>query len=98
MIHNSRNRSNDTTESQKEIKTCFNAHFQKSVKNHITKITYASKFILMSCPRHFVLMFCGTANLALLLACFYFFLPKSRLFFTYKIVLIKKRLYIMYKN
>ena len=98
MIHNSRNRSNDTTESQKEIKTCFNAHFQKSVKNHITKITYASKFVLMSCPGHFVLMFCGTANPALLLACFYFFCQNQGFFFSYKIVLIKKRLYIMYKN
>ena len=28
IIHNTRNRSNDTTESQKEKKTCFNAHFQ----------------------------------------------------------------------
>ena len=26
MIYNTRNRSNDTTESQKEKKTCFNAH------------------------------------------------------------------------
>ena len=29
MIYNTRNRSNDTTESQKEKKTCVNAHFQK---------------------------------------------------------------------
>ena len=28
MIYNAINRSNDTTESQKEIKTSFNAHFQ----------------------------------------------------------------------
>ena len=28
MIYNTRNRSNDTTESQKEKKTCLNAHFQ----------------------------------------------------------------------
>ena len=28
MIYNTRNRSNDTTESQKEKKICFNAHFQ----------------------------------------------------------------------
>ena len=26
MIYNNRNQSNDTTESQKEKKTCFNAH------------------------------------------------------------------------
>ena len=30
MIYNTRNRSDDTTESQKEKKTCFNAHFQYS--------------------------------------------------------------------
>ena len=30
MIYNIRNRSNDATESQKEKKTCFNAHFQYS--------------------------------------------------------------------
>ena len=28
MIYNTRNRSNDRTESQKEKKACFNAHFQ----------------------------------------------------------------------
>ena len=30
MIYNTRNRSNDTTESQKEKNTCFNAHFRYS--------------------------------------------------------------------
>ena len=30
MIYNTRNPSNDTTEGQKEKKTCFNAHFQYS--------------------------------------------------------------------
>ena len=30
MIYNTKNRSNDTTESQKEKRTCFNAHFQYS--------------------------------------------------------------------
>ena len=30
MIYNTRNQSNDATESQKEKKTCFNAHFQYS--------------------------------------------------------------------
>ena len=30
MIYNTRNRSKDTTASQKEEKTCFNAHFQYS--------------------------------------------------------------------
>ena len=43
----------------------------QSVKNHGTKITYTSQFVLTSCPRHFVLMFCGAASLALFLACFF---------------------------
>ena len=30
MIYNTRNRSDDTAESQKEKKACFNAHFQYS--------------------------------------------------------------------
>ena len=30
MIYDTTNRSNDTTESQKEKKTCFNAHFPYS--------------------------------------------------------------------
>ena len=30
MVYNTKTRSNDTTESQKEKKTCFNAHFQFS--------------------------------------------------------------------
>ena len=30
MIYNTRNRSNDTTEGQKEKKACFHAHFQYS--------------------------------------------------------------------
>ena len=33
MICNARNRSNDTTECQKEKKTCFNAYFQYSRSN-----------------------------------------------------------------
>ena len=51
----------------------------QSVKNHGTKITYTSQFFLMSCSRHFVLMFCGTANLTLFLACSQLFLPELRL-------------------
>ena len=39
MISNTRNWSNDTTESQKEKKTCFNAHFQYSQ----SKITVLNK-------------------------------------------------------
>ena len=39
MIYNTRNRSNDTIESQKEKKTCFNTHFHYSQ----SKITGLSK-------------------------------------------------------
>ena len=35
------------------------------VKSHGTKIIYTSQFAFMSFPSHFVLMFCGTASLAL---------------------------------
>ena len=38
-------------------------------KSHGAKITYTSQFVLMSCPRHFVLMFWVAASLALFLAC-----------------------------
>ena len=52
MIYNTRNRSNDTTESQKKKKkkkkkTCFNVASQflvQSVKNDGTKITYRSQY------------------------------------------------------
>ena len=37
MIYNNRNWSNDTAESQKVKKTCFNAHSVQSVKDHWTK-------------------------------------------------------------
>ena len=45
MIYNTRKRkrSNDTTESQKEKKTCFNAHFQYSQ----SKITGLNKMRLL---------------------------------------------------
>ena len=45
MIYNTRKRkrSNDTTESQKEKKTCFNAHFQYSQ----SKITGLNKMWLL---------------------------------------------------
>ena len=44
MIYDTRNRSNDTTESQTEINTCFNAHFPYS-QSKITdnKCVYSSK-------------------------------------------------------
>ena len=43
--------------------------FSTGVKNCRTKIIYTSQFVLMSWPRHFVLMFCGTVSMALFLAC-----------------------------
>ena len=55
--------------------------FSHSVKNHGTKITYTSQFVLMSCPRHFPLMFCGTASLAL------FFFAKIKAFVLIKLLL-----------
>ena len=39
MFYNTRNRSNHTTEGQKEKKNCFNAHFQYS----LSKITGLNK-------------------------------------------------------
>ena len=45
MIYNTRNRSNDTAESQKEKKTCFNAHAQyNQSKNYRAKITYTFQY------------------------------------------------------
>ena len=41
----------------KKILTLFSVQL---VKNHGTKIRYTSQFVLMSCPRSFDLMFCGT--------------------------------------
>ena len=41
----------------KKIQTVFSVQL---VKNHGTKIRYTSQFVLMSCPRSFLLMFCGT--------------------------------------
>ena len=64
MIYYIRNWSNDTTESQKE-KRLFSV---QPVKNHGTKITYTSQFVLMSCRRRFVMLY-GTASLVLFLAC-----------------------------
>ena len=39
MMYNTRNGSNDTTESQKEKQTCFNAHFQNN-QSKITGLKY----------------------------------------------------------
>ena len=43
MIYNTRNRSNDTTESEKEKKTCFNAHTEG--KRNLTVQCIVSKQI-----------------------------------------------------
>ena len=59
----------------------------QSIKNHGTRITYTSQFVLMPCPKRFVLMFCGTSSLALFLACSYFFCQNQG-FYSYKIVLV----------
>ena len=80
MIYNARNRSNDKTENHKEKESCF---------NHETEIACTSQFVLMSYPRHFVPMFCGTASLALLLACSKFFFAKMKGFFLIKLFLYK---------
>ena len=110
MIYNSRNRSNNSTESQKEEKTCFNVrgkwnlNVQCMLTNlkgvyswnkmwpltslvilkcesgttlHAAQYKWQPGSVLMFCPyyfrnssrRHFVLMFCGTASLALFMAC-----------------------------
>ena len=112
MIYYTRNRSNYTTESQKEKKTCFNAHaggkwnlnvqcMQTNLKGvyswnnmwslqslvilkcdsstslHAIQSKRQSGSVLMFCPyyfrndwpRHFLLMFCRIASLALFLPC-----------------------------
>ena len=47
------------------------------VENLETKTTYTSLFALMSCTKHFALMFCGTASLALF---------QNQSFYSYKMV------------
>ena len=95
MIYNTRNWSNYTTESQKEKKTCFNAHagrkwnlnaqcMQTSLKGVYSwnKMWSLKSLVMLKCESWTslhavqykwqsgsVLMFCGTASLALFLAC-----------------------------
>ena len=64
--------------------------FEKSVKNQGTKIIYTFQFVLVSCSRRFVPMFCVTASLALFLVCFYFF-PKIRTFVLIKLFFFKNK-------
>ena len=51
MIYNTKNRSNDTTESQKEKKTCFNAHFQysQSKMTRLKRIWSLKKLAMLKC-------------------------------------------------
>ena len=51
MIYNTRNWSNDTTESQKEKKTCFNAHFQYCQSNitGLNKIWSLKSLAMLKC-------------------------------------------------
>ena len=53
MIYNTKNRINDTIESQKEKKTCFNAHFQHN-QLKITgpnKMSPLKSLVLLKCER-----------------------------------------------
>ena len=65
MIYNTRNRSNDKTESKKEKKTCFNAHFQHS-QSEITGVINESQALFWC----FVLIILRMASLDTLFLCF----------------------------
>ena len=58
-------------------------------------VLFCSYYFKNSSFRHFSLMFCGTANLVLFLACSFFCCWQNQGFCSYKIVLFKKR--VMYK-
>ena len=51
MIYNNRNRSNDTTESQKEKKTCFNAlfHYSQSKITGLSKMWSLKRLVMLKC-------------------------------------------------
>ena len=51
MIYNTRNRSNDITESQKEKKTCFNAQFQysQSKVTELNKMRSLKSLAMLKC-------------------------------------------------
>ena len=53
MIYNTRNRSNDKTESQKEKKTSFNAYFQYSQSKitGINKMWSLKRLAMLKCER-----------------------------------------------
>ena len=51
MIYNARNQTNDATESQKEKKTCFNVHFQRSQSKIIglNKMWSLRSLVMLTC-------------------------------------------------
>ena len=68
MIYNTRNRSNDATESQKEKKNCFNAHFQYSQSKitRLNKMRSFKSFAMLkwesrTSPRAAAIMLCSDA-------------------------------------
>ena len=76
MIYNTRNRSNDTTESQKEKKTCFNAHFQHSQSNTmgLNKVWSLKSLVMLKCEsRTIVYMQCNMTAGSVLMFCSYYF-------------------------
>ena len=53
MIYNNRNLSNDIAESQREKKTCFNAHFQYSQSKitGLSKMWSLKSLVILKCER-----------------------------------------------
>ena len=53
MIYNNRNLSNDTAESQREKKPCFNAHFQYSQSKitGLSKMWSLKSLVILKCER-----------------------------------------------
>ena len=53
MIYNNRNLSNDTAESQREKKTCFNTHFQYSQSKitGLSKMWSLKSLVILKCER-----------------------------------------------
>ena len=74
IIHNTRNRSNDTTESQKEKKTCFNAHFQycQSRITELNRMWSLKSLAMFKCESSYVLVYmqCNIRDSQALFWCF----------------------------
>ena len=53
MIYNNRNRCNDAAESQREKKTCFDAHFQYSQSKitGLSKMWSLKSLVMLKCER-----------------------------------------------